>query len=62
MVTCGHAATSFFADWKPDHILTVSDHYLFRPTRRGAKLRDKLAKNAMANSKNTLRLRSKNTI
>jgi len=50
LVTYGHAATSFFADWKPDHILTVSDHYLFRSTRRGAKLRDKLAKKAIANS------------
>jgi len=47
-ITWGHAGSAFFDHWKPDHIMTVSDHYLFRPSKRGEKLRDSLAKNATA--------------
>jgi len=47
-ITSGHAASWFSSHWKPDHILTVSDHYLFRPSKRDAKIRDRLAKKATA--------------
>jgi CelD/BcsL family acetyltransferase involved in cellulose biosynthesis len=37
MVTSGHATDWFSGYWKPDHILKTSDHFLFRPSRRGAR-------------------------
>jgi hypothetical protein len=53
LVTSGHATNWFSADWKPDLISTVSDHYLFRPSRQGAKLRDRLAKQREQGSSST---------
>jgi hypothetical protein len=48
LFTAGHASPWFSASWKPDNILTVSDHYLFRDSKAGKILRDRLAKTAAA--------------
>ena len=43
-VTTSHAP-EWFASWKPDQTLKVSNIYLFRPSKRGAKLHSQMSKN-----------------
>jgi len=37
VATGGHAARWFTDGWKPEQTLPISDHYLFRPTKRADK-------------------------
>jgi hypothetical protein len=43
-VTTSHAP-EWFSSWKPDQTLKVSNIYLFRPSKRGAKLHSQMSTN-----------------
>ncbi len=44
VATGGHAAKWFTDYWKPEQTLAISDHYLFRPSKRGDQLQRLLAR------------------
>lgn len=44
VATGGHAAPWFTDSWKPEQTLAISDHYLFRPSKRGDQLHKQLTK------------------